>query len=166
LRWLQPDLARIHLGSLRALHVSVAQERIYGGVYAVRCLPVRFPREYISLRFIDHDKREVEVGLLRRLDDWPAEVQELIEASLCKRYFVHGVRAIRTIEQLGAYLKFEVDTDLGPMEFIMRWQSDRAQDYGANGKMLLDTEDNRFLIANVNDLSDDDRTLFQRYIYW
>jgi hypothetical protein len=165
-RWLTPEMAHIHLGSLNALHVSMAQERIYGGIYAVRCMPVRNPRKYISLRFIDHDKREVEIGLIRALDEWPREVQALIEESLHKRYFVHTISSIKGIKQLGNYLEFEVETDLGPMEFMIRWQSERAHDYGSSGKMLLDTEENRYLIPDVGALEDDERRLFQRYIYW
>ena len=165
-RWLTPDLARIHLGTLNALHVSVREERIYGGVYAVRCFPVRFPREYISLRFIDHDKREVEIGLLRALDTWPAEVQRLIEQSLLKRYFVHVIRRINSIESFGGYLNFDVDTSLGPMQFMMRWQGDKAHDYGPGGKMLIDTEENRYLIEDVKALPERDQVMFLRHIYW
>ncbi|NLF40675.1 DUF1854 domain-containing protein [bacterium] len=165
-RWLTPELAKIHIGSLNALHVSIVQERIYGGVYAVRCLPVQYPREFISLRFVDHDKREVEIGLMRRLDEWPREAQTLVEQSLRKRYFVHTIRSIRAIEQLGGYLRFDVDTDLGEIQFMMRWQGERAQDYGAAGKMLIDTEENRYLIPNVQELPEEERALFIRFIYW
>ncbi len=165
-RWLTPDLARIHLGSLKTLHVTVREERIYGGVYAVRSLPVRYPREFISLRFVDHDKREVEVGLIRNLDQWPRETQELISESLLKRYFVHIIKAIHSIETFPGYFNFDVETDRGPIQFMMRWQSDRAQDYGPSGKMLLDSEENRYLIPDINALPDDDRRLFLRHIYW
>jgi energy-coupling factor transporter ATP-binding protein EcfA2 len=165
-RWLTPDLARIHLGNHGALHVTVRDERIYGGVYAMCCFPVRHPREYLSLRYLDHEKREIEVGLIRRLSDWPAEAQRLISESLLKRYFVHTVRAIHAIEIFSSYLSFDVDTDLGPVQFIMRWQHDRAQDYGAAGKMLLDTDENRYLIPDVQGLPENERRLFQRYIYW
>lgn len=165
-RWLTPDVARIHLGNLNTLHVSVREERIYGGVYAVRCLPIRFPRKYISLRFIDYDKREVEVGLIRDLDEWPQETQQLIRESLLKRYFVHIIKAVRRIETFPGYFNFDVETDRGPMQFMMRWQSDRAQDYGPSGKMLLDTEENRYLIPDINALPEDDRRLFLRHIYW
>jgi len=165
-RWLTPEVARIHLGNLNTLHVTVREERIYGGVYAVRSLPIRFPRKYISLRCIDHDKREVEVGLLRDLDEWPRETQALIRESLLKRYFVHVIKAVRRIETFPGYFNFDVETDRGPMQFMMRWQSDRAQDYGPSGKMLLDTEDNRYLIPDINALPEDDRRLFLRHIYW
>jgi hypothetical protein len=165
-RWLTPEYASIHLGSLRTLHVSVHQERIYGGVYAVRCLPVHYPSNYISLRFIDHDKREVEIGLIRSLTDWPDEAQNHIMESLLRRYFVHTVHAVNSIKVLSGYLNVQVDTDLGPKDFIMRWQSEKAQDYGLAGKMLLDTEDNRYLIPDVSKLPGSDRQLFMKYIYW
>ena len=52
-RWLTPEIANIHLGNRGALHVTVVGEGIYGGVFAVRLLPVRYPREYVSLRHFD-----------------------------------------------------------------------------------------------------------------
>jgi len=126
-RWLTPKYATIHLGSLRTLHVSVHQERIYGGVYAVRCLPVHFPNKFISLRFVDHDKREVEIGLIHDLVDWPEDARNHIKESLLRRYFVHTVNAVKSIKVLSGYLNVEVDTDLGPKDFIMRWQSKRPR---------------------------------------
>lgn len=52
------------------------------------------------------------------------------------------------------------------MEFMMRWQHDCAHDYGHRGKMLLDTDDNRYLIPDVSELPLNEQKLFQRYIYW
>ena len=48
----------------------------------------------------------------------------------------------------------------------LRWQGDKAYDYGQSGKMLIDTEDNRYLIPDVSQLPERDRKLFERYIYW
>lgn len=166
LRWLTPELARIHLGTFNTLHVTVREERIYGGVFALRCLPISHPREYISLRYVHPDGHELEVGLIRRLDDWPEDVQQLVRQSLMRRYFVHTIRGINQIEQISQYLDFEVETDLGPQHFVLRWQSDRALDYGPHGKMLLDTDDNRYLIPDLSTLPERDRRLFERYIYW
>jgi hypothetical protein len=48
----------------------------------------------------------------------------------------------------------------------MRWTQSQAQDFGANGKVLLDLEDNRYLVPNVDELPKRDRELLQRYVYW
>jgi hypothetical protein len=64
------------------------------------------------------------------------------------------------------YLNFDVETDLGPRQFIMRWQGDKAQDYGSAGRMLVDTEENRYLVRDVEALPERDRGLFMRFIYW
>src|SRR5205823_472604 len=135
-RWLKPQLVGIHQCRLGALHITINNGPAHGGVFAVRCMPVKYQRHYISLRYLDQDKREVEVGLVRDLDEWPAEAQELIERSLRKRSFVHTITSVRAIEHFQGYLTFEVETGLGPREFVMRWQGDKAQDYGKDGKML------------------------------
>jgi ATP-binding cassette subfamily B protein len=165
-RWLTPDLAVIHLGNLGALHVTVQNEAIYGGVFAVRCLPVHFSNEYISLRYLDSEKHEIEVGIIRKLEQWPENAQKLVKNSLLKRYFLHTIIGINSIEVFSGYLNFDVETDLGPMQFMMRWQGDRAYNYGFGGKLLIDTDENRYLIPDIQKLSDSEKRMFLRYIYW
>jgi hypothetical protein len=41
-----------------------------------------------------------------------------------------------------------------------------VQDFGEHGKILLDLEDNRFLIPHLGQLPSQQRELLQRYIYW
>lgn len=139
---------------------------IYCGVFAVRCLPVRYPDHYISLRYTGADGHEHEVGLMPELAEWPALAQRLIRESLAKRYFVHTIFRIHRVELTNNYLDFSVDTDLGPQRFTLRWQSDWAHDYGSRGKMLLDTDENCYLIPDVEALSARERAMFERYIYW
>jgi ATP-binding cassette, subfamily B, bacterial len=166
IRWLEPELAQIHLGNWNALHVTVANERIYGGVFALRCMPVRFPSHFISLRHLDSSGREQEIGIIRYLPRWPEEAQRLVREALLRRYFVHTIFAIRSMHQRGNYITVEADTDLGPVLFTMRSQPDRAQDFGGRGKLLLDTDENRYLIPDVEELPEKDRRLFRRYVYW
>jgi ATP-binding cassette subfamily B protein len=165
-RWLTPDIAKIHMGNLNALHVTVMYEGIFGGVHALRCMPVQFPEEFISLRYYDEENREVEVGLLRRLSDWPEQAQQLVREALLKRYLLHTILRIERMENYNGYLNIEAETDLGPVDFMMRAQPDRAHDYGARGKMLIDTEDNRYLVADVDALVGAERRMFFKYIYW
>ena len=60
----------------------------------------------------------------------------------------------------------DVETDKGPASFLMRWQHDRAVDYGQQGKILLDVDDNRYLVPDVEALPEHERNDFERYIYW
>ncbi len=165
LRWLTPSTTRLSTGLHGALHVHLDGQSI-PGVYARRCMPIRHPRKYISLLRLNSEKREIEVGMLLDLDQWPSDAQRLVEQSLAKRYFVHTIHDIHAIDQFQGYCFFEVDTDLGPRKFAMRWQSEKAHDYGHNGKMLHDSEENRYLIPSIDKLPDAARRLFLRHIYW
>jgi ATP-binding cassette, subfamily B, bacterial len=48
----------------------------------------------------------------------------------------------------------------------MRWSQSHVQDFGERGKVLLDLDDNRFLVPDVETLPPRERDLFQRYVYW
>ena len=165
-RYLTPDIARIHLGNLGALHVTVLNDRIYGGVYAVYVFPVRHPDRYISLRHTNSKGEDIEVGIVHDLAQWPEQDRALVQDALHRHYFVHVITHINKIGFKYGFLAFEVDTDKGPAEFLMRWQHDRALDYGHHGKILLDVDDNRYLIPDVAQLSSREQSDFQRYIYW
>ncbi|NJL32389.1 MAG: DUF1854 domain-containing protein [Phycisphaerales bacterium] len=165
-RWLTPEHVRIHLGNHNALHVTITNERIYSGVFALRCMPVSDPQKYISLRWHDADNRDQEIGLIRALTDWPADARELIEAALTRRYLLHEVISIESIKPFHNYLDFSVITDHGPMTFIMRHSGSAAIDYGHTGKLLIDVEENRFVIPDLNRLTERQRALFERYVYW
>ncbi len=165
-RWLTPAIATITTDERHALHLAINGEPDYHGVFTLRCMPVRYPRKFISLRWIVEDNRDQEIGLIRDLDDWPQDVQERIQHSLRRRYLIHTITAILDIDEEHNYLKVKAETDLGPTDFIMRCSSDHAQDYGTGGKVLLDVEENRYVIPKVADLPEPGKSLFERYIYW
>ncbi len=164
-RYLTPDLCRIHLGSHGALHVTVKDERIYGGVYAAYAFPVAHSEEFISL-IHSAGEEEIEVGILRHLSDFPPEQASLVRAALARRYFVHTIRAIVALRFEYGVLSLDVVTDKGPVSFMMRWTYDKAVDYGVRGKVLSDVNDNRYLIPDVDALPPKEKAAFQRYIYW
>jgi len=165
-RWLTPQMCRIHLGSHGALHVTVIGERIYGGVYAVYAFPVAHRTRYICLMHTVGEGEDLEVGIIRDLDEFPAEQAELVRQALRRRYFIHTVTQIEHIRFRFGLLEMEVQTDKGPAKFLMRWKVDRAVDYGQKGKVLIDVNENRYLIPDVEALPPRERRDFQRYIYW
>ncbi len=165
-RWLDPQYVKIHLGTNNALHATVMNEAIYNGVFALRCMPVRHPEKYISLRWFNSENREQEIGLIRDLTQWPVEAQQLVRESLARRYHIHTINEVESIRQEHNYLFFKAKTDLGDREFIVRWSHDNAHDYGDNGKVLIDVEENRYLVPDVDKLPEPGKSRFLRYIFW
>ena len=46
------------------------------------------------------------------------------------------------------------------------WSQAQVQDFGESGKVLLDLDDNRFLVPDVEALPPKEQELFLRYVYW
>jgi ATP-binding cassette subfamily B protein len=164
-RWLPPEETRLQLGERSTLQAAVG-ESLYDGLFAVRALPATYPDQYISLRYADDDGQEHEVGMIRELADWSAEDRELLTQALARRYFVRTITAIDSIESKYGLLTFQVQTDRGPVCFTMRHSHSQVQEYGENGKLLVDVDDNRFLIPDIDALPRRQHLLFRRYVYW
>jgi len=165
-RFLTPDMCRIHLGNHGALHVTVKDERIYGGVYAAYAFPVAHPEGYISLLHTIGEKEEFEIGIIRDLKEFPSGDQDLVRAALRQRYFVHTITRLNWIGWEYGYICLDVETDKGPSRIYVRWSTDRAVNYGRRGKILLDVDDNRYLIPDLDKLTPRERADFTRFIYW
>ncbi|HTU93469.1 MAG TPA: DUF1854 domain-containing protein [Gemmataceae bacterium] len=164
-RWLLPEETRLQRGERDTLQAAVGAA-LYDGLFAVRALPATCPDQFISLRYADDDGQEHEVGLIRDLADWPAKDRALLEQALARRYFVRVITAIDSIESKYGLLMFQVQTDRGPVCFTMRHSHSQAQEHGENGKLLLDVDDNRYLIPDVDALPRRQHLLFRRYVYW
>jgi hypothetical protein len=166
-RYLTPDMCKIHLGTHGALHATVMNDRIYGGVFAAYAFPVAYPDKYISLiHSAGDDKQQIEIGIIRDLDEFPPEQAYLVRQALARRYFVHTITRIDHIGWKYGCVSMDVQTDKGPVSFMMRWSNDRAVDYGRRGKIIIDINDNRYLVPDVDKLTTRERSEFTRYIYW
>ena len=165
IRFLTPDMCRIHRGNLDALHITIKGEGIWGGLYTAYAFPVVFPNGYISIVQTAGDQ-DTELGVIRNLDEFPEADAALIREALRRRYFIHTVTRLKSIVMRYNMLSLEVETDKGPVSFFMRWAQDRAVDYGQKGKVLIDVDDNRFLIPDLEAMPLKERTDFTRYIYW
>lgn len=165
IRFLTPDMCRIHLGNLRTLHVTIVREGIYGGVYAAYAFPVAYPEGYISMMQSTGDK-DVEIGIIRDLSEFPEEGAALIREALARRYFIHTITRLNDVSWKYGLIRFDAETDKGHAEFFMRWRQDRAISYGRHGKVIIDLENNRYLIPDLEALTPGERTGFQRHIYW
>lgn len=180
LRWLEPGDCDIrsatHGGMEIELHVAASlrdadseflrNSATYRGVFAVNLFPATNPDDYISLRVWDRDGNEQEIGILRRINDWPMESQIMVRAALERRYWLQTITGVDTIKMELGHLTLGVRTLHGPRQFTMRWSQTQVQDFGESGKILLDLDDNRYLVADVEALPKREQDLFLRYVYW
>ncbi len=163
---LTSDMCRIHLGTHDALHVTVRNERIYGGVYATQAFPARYPNGYISLICNSDDGDEIEIGIIRDLADFSPHEMDLIRRALARRFFIHTITKIFRVRMRYGYIQMKVETDKGPAKFFLQWDRRSAINYGKRGKSLIDIDDNRYLIPDIRKLPRRQRREFTRHIYW
>jgi ABC-type multidrug transport system ATPase subunit len=164
--WLDPATTAVRMGPHDAIEVETADQTVCRGVFATLCFPASAPQEFISLHSCDEDGKEREIGIIRDLAEWSQDAQNAIRFALAKRYFQRLILGIDQIKLHQGYLDFAVRTEHGPARFTMRWTQSQVQDFGPRGKVLLDLEDNRFLIPDIDALAPAQRELLQRFIYW
>jgi hypothetical protein len=179
LTWLRPDTHRFAIGNLGQLIVQqpvrssdTVEDRSSSGLrecsgwFVVRAFPATHPEEYLSIRGWTEQGEEIELGMITRLSDWPIADQEAIRRALKRRYLLRRIQRVHRVDLRHGFLEFLVETDDGKTEFLMRWSSSQAVDYGECGKLIIDTEDNRYLIADTTALPSSDRERFEQYVYW
>ena len=166
LHWLLPTNVSFRYGEHHRLECWVENECLGKSVFAVRALPASYPNEFISVRGIDADGEEVELGMIRNLGDWSLADREKIDVSLDRRYLLREIKYINSINLKFGYLDLDVETQDGRTQFSMRWTQSQATDFGESGKLLIDTEENRYLVRNVSKLGAAQEELFLQYIYW
>ena len=165
-RRLQPADLALTMGKHGLMECAVAGDQIYKGVSAVLLFPISHPRQFVSLRFIDSTDKEREIGVVENLDALSPDQQALIQQSLIKQYHEQVIQRILKVKQEFGQLFFKVVTQRGVEDFVMPWRQDRAEDWGGNGKVLLDSLNNRYLIPDVDRLTNAEKRAFKTHVYW
>ncbi|HQE60685.1 MAG TPA: DUF1854 domain-containing protein, partial [Candidatus Latescibacteria bacterium] len=94
------------------------------------------------------------------------ENQVLVRRELRKRYFLHVIYKILSLKEKFGFLYFEAETSKGLRKFAVRWEYNRVQEYSEFGRIIIDTDDNRYIIPDLRKLSPEEYKNFTRYIYW
>ena len=121
-------------------------------------------------RFYDVDAGRVtidgrDIRTLAR-EDLRCQVGTVLQEPFLFRGTVWENLLIDSIQMAFGLLSFRVVTDRGPAEFTMRSGHSYTMDYGCTGKMLLDVNENRSVIEDIEALPRRQQVLFRRYIYW
>jgi hypothetical protein len=165
-RWLTPEDTTVFSGTFSLLHCAVKGDAVYRAVFAVRLFPISHPDSFISLRHTGLDEKDREIGVIHQLSAFPEDAQVLIRESLAKQYYEQIITRVYSLEFGYGLLFFDVQTQRGREQFTMPWSGDRAEDFGATGKVLHETLGNRYVVPDVSALPPADRRLFTSFIYW
>jgi ATP-binding cassette subfamily B protein len=164
--WLSPDEVTFDIDSSGTIEMRGIDGQIVRGLMVSAAFPATWPERYLSVRTWDEGGDEKEVGMIDRLSDWPAATQAVLRAAKNRRYLLRPIRSIDSLRLDHGHLWFEVTTDRGPESFAMRWSPTYAVDFGAKGKLIVDVEDNRYVIENIERLPREQYDLLRRHIYW
>jgi hypothetical protein len=164
--WLEPTRHHFTVGAQERIDLKSPDGATASSIFIICTFPATHPDEYLSVRGWDEHGDEVEVGMIRRLDDWPEVDQSVIRTALQRRSLIREVRRVHEVRLVHGYLDFDVESDVGRRCFTARWTQSQAFDFGNGGKMLVDTDENRWVVPRVDDLPAADRERFLHYVYW
>jgi uncharacterized protein (DUF1015 family) len=163
---LQPSDISIHEGVHGLMECVLHSGEKFRGVSAVLLFPITHAERFVSLRYTDEMDKEREIGIIGGLATFPADAVDLLRKSLAKHYHEQRVEHVLRIKNEFGQLFFKVQTQRGIEDFVMPWRQDRAEDYGHSGKVLLDALNNRYLIPDIEALSEKEKRLLRTFIYW
>jgi hypothetical protein len=133
------------------------------GVYALRSFPASYSEEFISIRHLDPQGRDYEVGMIRQLAEWRGEDQELVRRSLNRRYLLRVVTSFDTMKHEAGMVRCIAQTEHGEVSFLIHPHAESNKRFGVNGRLLVDADDNHYLIPDLAELPALQRRLFQFY---
>jgi ATP-binding cassette subfamily B protein len=169
-KYLDPKQIHIYSMDEGGMQVSIRDQEdtaSYQHVRAYRCFPVSRPSEFIALWTGDSALEHNEIGMIRRLKELAPSSRLAVEHELSKRYFIHYIQRIKTITDELGFLQWDVITDKGDMEFLTkRWERNTVTEGGRNGRIILDVDNNRYEIENLDALDEASRAMYTRHIFW
>ena len=136
------------------------------GVFCIRIFPAKFRDQYISVRSWNANGDEVEIGIIEDLKELSEDNRKIVETTLARHYLLRRIERVNKVTLTHGYLDFDVETDAGHDRFSMRWTASQAIDFGKHGRLLIDTDDNRYVVEDVAKLPKPDRERFLQYVYW
>ncbi|MDQ1258028.1 MAG: ATP-binding cassette, subfamily bacterial, partial [Candidatus Hydrogenedentes bacterium] len=149
IRYLDPKQLRVYSLDEGGMRVTYGEES-YLYVHAYRCYPISRPSEFVALWTGASALEHEQIGVVRYLKELEPASRKAVEKELAKRYFIHYVRKINSIKEELGFLFWDVESDKGRMEFLTRrWDRDTVFEGGANGRVILDIDKDRYEIENL-----------------
>lgn len=129
-------------------------EEFFERVLPIRSFPITEPEEFISVREPEtKDKgKGDEIGMIRRMSDFPEDVQALLREELSRRYFTPELLKIFSVKEKFGYSYWEVQTSSGRISFVMTNPSSNIRTLEDGRVFIHDIDGNCFAITDPSKL--------------
>ena len=152
-----PETVRLFREPPWVLRLTIEADRSYLKVRVVCAAPLSQPDRYIC--FLD-EKNEV-ICTVEDPIDLDAVSQRIVKEEIEQRYMTAIIKRIDSLKSEFGVSYWEVETDRGDREFVVRNVSENAQWITDRRLLLLDVDGNRFEIANLEVLDKKSRGLVE-----
>ena len=117
----------------------------YDRVFLHRCFPNEYPEEYLSV--LDRDNKEI--GIIRKLSDFPDATAELLRRELGRKYHVFAINAIISVKDRYGYSYWKVKDDNKEREFTVRDTYRSITKVSEDKLFISDVDGNRYEIRSL-----------------
>jgi ATP-binding cassette subfamily B protein len=166
INWLTPGPVEFRKADDGRTELWIDGECSGKSVLVLAAFPASQADRYLSIRQWQDHGEDSELGMISELSEWPKDQQEIIRSSLERHYLLRKIERVYQSRLKLGFLEMDVETNLGREKVIMRWTQSQAIDFGERGKMILATEENRYIVSDIDSLPKLDRERFTQYIYW
>ena len=153
------DTGRIRLFREPAWHLrmTIEGDRTYLRVKIVRAVPLSDPDRYICFL----DANDEVICMVDDVTTLSVENQAIIREELDLRYMTSRVERVHSIRSEYGVSYWEVTTDRGPREFVVKNVGEDARWLDEKRVLILDVDGNRFEVADLGALDRRSRGLIE-----
>jgi len=127
---------------------GVAEDKEFPRVFLHRAFPFDDPFSYISV--LDKDLKEI--GLIKKIDEFPEDIANILKSELTRKYYAPKVEKILSVKERYGFSYWKVLTDAGEMTFTLQDTYRSILKVGNGRVFIIDMDGNRYEIPNVEDL--------------
>ena len=152
----QPDVEYLSPAQLefaytgQRLRLRISGEEAWRNVSLARLFPLSEPEAWIAVV----DSEDKEVGILRDLHGLPDACVDAIREELQRRYLIPRIQRIHICRDRFDLLEWEVDTDHGPITFLLRHPHENIQPRPPNRLVFTDVEGTRYDVDDITALDE------------
>ena len=158
--FLDPGIVKLFRSELGWLRLEVKDDRCYLDVKVARTFPLSNPDQYYGFL----NAKDKVIGVVVDPSKLDRNSKKIAEEELVRRYFTPIIRRfLRMKEEYGA-VYCDVETSMGPREFVVKGIRDSILDLGDGRVLIMDVDGNRYMVEDWPKLDDRSRRLLERVL--